>query len=42
MELAPSYCDVIIKRWEDFTGKYAILEASGETFAELKEKREVA
>jgi DNA modification methylase len=24
MELDPKYCDVIIKRWEDFTGKKAI------------------
>ena len=26
MELNPVYCDVIVKRWEDFTGKKAILE----------------
>lgn len=26
MELDPKYCDVIIKRWEDFTGKKAVLE----------------
>jgi len=26
MELDPKYCDVIIKRWEDFTGQKAILE----------------
>jgi DNA modification methylase len=25
MELAPAYCDVIVKRWEDFTGKQAVL-----------------
>jgi DNA modification methylase len=25
MELSPAYCDVIVKRWEDFTGKKAIL-----------------
>lgn len=25
MELEPKYCDVIVKRWEDFTGKEAIL-----------------
>lgn len=26
MEMSPAYCDVIVKRWEDFTGKKAILE----------------
>ena len=25
MELEPKYCDVIVKRWEDFTGKKAVL-----------------
>ena len=28
MELDPKYCDVIVKRWEDFTGKKAVLETS--------------
>lgn len=27
MELDPHYCDVILKRWEDYTGKLAELEA---------------
>ena len=36
MELDPKYCDVIIKRWQEFTGKQAVLESSGQTFAELK------
>ena len=27
MELDPKYCDVIVKRWEDFTGKKAVLLA---------------
>ena len=26
MEIEPHYCDVIVKRWEDFTGKKATLE----------------
>jgi DNA modification methylase len=26
MELDPKYCDVIVKRWEDFTGKKAIIK----------------
>lgn len=25
MELDPKYCDVIVKRWEDFTGKKAVM-----------------
>jgi DNA modification methylase len=25
MEIDPIYCDVIVKRWEEFTGKKAIL-----------------
>jgi DNA modification methylase len=35
MELDPKYCDVIVKRWQDFTGKKATLESSGESFDEL-------
>ena len=34
MELAPNYCDVIIKRWQKFSGKEAVLEATGEMFNE--------
>lgn len=30
MELDPKYCDVIVKRWEDFTGKRAVLLTSSE------------
>lgn len=32
MELDPAYCDVIVKRWEDFTGKKAMLEKTKEAF----------
>jgi DNA modification methylase len=42
MELDPKYCDVIITRWQDFTGQAATLEATGKTFEELKQKREAA
>lgn len=35
MELDPKYVDVIVRRWQDFTGQKAILESSGETFDEL-------
>jgi DNA modification methylase len=36
MELDPKYCDVIVTRWQDFTGKKAIHESSGKTFDEMK------
>jgi DNA modification methylase len=39
MELDPKYCDVIIKRWQDYTGQAATLEGSGETFNALAAKR---
>ena len=39
MELDPRYCDVIIKRWQDFTGRQATLEATGQTFAEVEAQR---
>jgi len=32
MEMEPKYCDVIVKRWEDFTGKKAMLEKTKEAF----------
>lgn len=35
MELDPKYCDVIVKRWQDFTGKQAIHEDTGKPFAEV-------
>jgi len=28
MEIDPKYCDVIVKRWEEFTGKKALLEVN--------------
>jgi DNA modification methylase len=34
MELDPKYCDVIIKRWCNFTGKDAINEETGKLFSE--------
>lgn len=35
MELDPKYCDVIVKRWQKFTGHEAILESEGKPFNEL-------
>jgi len=39
MELDERYCDVIIKRWQDFTGQQATLECDGRTFDEIAEQR---
>jgi DNA modification methylase len=39
MELDPKYCDVIVKRWQDFTGQEATLDGTDETFAALTSKR---
>jgi len=36
MELDPKYVDVIIKRWQDFTGRKATHAESGKTFDELE------
>ena len=35
MEIDPRYCDVIIRRWQDFTGLAAVLEKSQKTFVEV-------
>lgn len=37
MELDPKYCDVIIKRWQDFTGKKATM--AGDTYEEIAAAR---
>jgi DNA modification methylase len=39
MELDPIYCDVIIRRWQKFAGKQAVLTATGETFERVAEVR---
>ncbi len=39
MELDPKYCDVIVKRWQEYTGQQAILEGENKTFAEVQKQR---
>lgn len=36
MELDPKYCDVIVNRWQEFTGKKAVLESDGSEFNDMK------
>jgi len=42
MERDGGYCDVIVNRWQDFTGKQAILERTGQTFAEVSNVSQTA
>ena len=37
IELEPQYCDVTIKRWQDFTGKEAIHSENKQKFNDIKE-----
>ncbi len=39
VELDGPYCDVIIRRWREMTGQDAVLESTGETFAEVEAQR---
>jgi hypothetical protein len=41
LEIDSGYCDVTIKRWQEMTGELAILEEGGESFASVKEARDV-
>lgn len=38
MEISPAYVDVIVNRWQNYTGFKATLEATGKTFDELTEQ----
>lgn len=38
-EISPMYCDVIVKRWQNFTGKEAVHESSGKTHSELQSEQ---
>lgn len=39
IEIDPIYCDVIVRRWQNFTGKKALLESTNRTFGDMKEAR---
>jgi DNA modification methylase len=39
IELDPAYCDVIVRRFERFTGKNVVLAATGQTFEQVTEER---
>jgi DNA modification methylase len=39
LEVDPTYVDVGVRRWQSYTGKTAVLAASGETFEIIEEQR---
>jgi DNA modification methylase len=39
MEISPAFVDVAVRRWELATGKQAVLDGDGRTFAEITEER---
>jgi DNA modification methylase len=42
IELEPKYCDVICRRFQEFSGKLARLEGDGRSFEELRHERQPA
>lgn len=42
IELDPAYVDVIVQRWEEFTGKSAMLAGEKKSFKEVAKKRQAA
>jgi hypothetical protein len=39
IELDPIYCDVAVNRWQEITGNIATLQSTGQSFADVSEKR---
>ena len=39
MEIDPPYCDVIVRRWQEYTGRQAVLEGDGRTFEKVAAER---
>ena len=39
IEIEPRYCDVIVERWQNFSGKSAVLDGDGRTFDALAGER---
>lgn len=39
VELNPAFVDIAVRRWEEFTGKQAILQSDGQTFAQTAASR---
>jgi DNA modification methylase len=41
LEILPAYVDVAVRRWQEFTGKAALLEGDGRSFDEIAGERGV-
>jgi DNA modification methylase len=39
VELDPRYCDVIVRRWQEFSGGAAVLDGDGRSFGETTAQR---
>lgn len=39
MELSPQYVDVAVRRWQQFSGKKAVLESNGKSFHEVQHEQ---
>jgi DNA modification methylase len=39
MEIDPPYCDIICRRWQEYTGRKATLEGDGRSFEEIADER---
>jgi DNA modification methylase len=39
IEIDPHFCDVIVQRWQEFTGQEAILENEERSFQDVAEER---
>lgn len=42
MEIDPRYADCIIRRYQEYTGKHAVLDGDGRTFDEISRERQAA
>lgn len=39
IELSPAYVDVAVERWQNFTGQKALLESTGESYDDIKARK---
>ena len=39
LEIDPHYVDVAVRRWQTYTGKQAVLVATGQSFEDVEEQR---